>query len=182
MENRTNPLLTQLEPIAMHGPIEIVVKVHVRVPSGKNATLEFIMPAGRIPAQSEIKEAVDACMTPESMAASSIPHGTRALTKPEFVEVITRRDTGAAIPMPGNQEWEPSTSGIPKGMLVHAICGAEIPENSVLGGEYVQRGLAYEKWEVAGHGDNRVTYRWNRAKLAELPEDMLLTIYKRVSQ
>lgn len=168
----TDPKLTTLPPTAMHAAVEVQVRIHVDMPGHGNKVLRFMMPPGHIPTRTEVQGIVDACLSPASMAESSIPAGTRMLTKPEFVKVLTLRDVGIAIPMPGNQEFEPPGTDIPKEVLVHAVMGAGLPYD--LGEEYAERGLA----ELGRHEDR---YLWIEEQLAELPEDMLLTIYKRVA-
>lgn len=172
----TDPKLTTLPPTAMHAAVEVQVKIHVNVPTLGNKVLKFSIEPGQIPTRTELQSIVAACLEPASMAESSIPAGTRMLAKPEFVKIITMRDVGIALPMPGNQEFEPSGTDIPKEVLVHAIVGAGLPQN--LAAEYCERGLAYlGLWE----GRDNSTWEWSKEKLAELPEDMLLTIYKRIA-
>lgn len=166
--------VVKLDPIDMHGPVETSVIIHIRLPDGRNAHLAFQMEPGRIPTRAAIKEVVDACLDPQNMEASAVPQGTRVLTKPEFVEHITKRETGRAIPMPGESNWVPASCEIPHGMLVHAIQGVGGPDN--LETEYITRGLA----KYIGPGDNYV-FTWDCEKLAELPDDMLLEIYRRIT-
>jgi hypothetical protein len=157
--------------LALHGPVEIRILTHVRLPDGRNANLEFQMPPGRIPTRLAMKEVMDACLSPESMAESSIPVGTRLLTKIEFVEMLTKREDGKAITLTGEQPWEPTTVDIPRHMLQHAVIGAGVPKE--LAGEYVGRGLAYFSQMHGKHV-------WNDAKLDELPDELLYSLYQRI--
>jgi hypothetical protein len=171
----STPLIQQLPPIPMHAPVEIHIVNYMRLPDGRTASITFHMPFGRIPTRLEIKEAADAMMSPESFAESSIPAGTRPLTKPEFVAHITKRETGEAIPVPGSQEWEMTPIEIPHGMLVHAIMGAGF-KTMEMGEHFTQRGLA----EHTGNQWNE-KWGWKKDKLSALPTEVLLAIYKEVA-
>lgn len=163
--------LVELEPIDMHGPVEVTAALYVLLPDGRPATLNFKMLSGQIPARADIKAALDAMMTPASMEESSIPAGTRLMTKPEFVAHVTKQETGQAMTIPGDQHFVPVQPNIPHGMLVHAIAGVGVPEQ--LADEYRARGLV----ERDGVGDY-----WNNDRLADLPGDVLLAIYERLTQ
>lgn len=167
------PLNTQLEPVAMHGPIEIQITGYMILPDGRQANIRFLMPSGRIPTRQEIADVVTAMFSPDSMRESSIPAGTRPMKKPEFTDYITKRDTGAAIPVPGSREWEPSTVDIPHDMLVHAIVGTGFPSPQ-MGAEYEPRGLVY-------FDQDDDCYEWDELALDKQPDEVLLAIYKEVA-
>jgi hypothetical protein len=77
-----------------------------------------------VPTRSAMQDVIDACLDPGTDSANGIPPGTRLMTKPEFVAHITLRDTGAALALPGNQEFTPTIIEIPRQMIIHAIHGA----------------------------------------------------------
>lgn len=156
--------------LALHGPVEIRVLTHVRLPDGRNAKLEFQMPPGRIPTRLAMKEVMDACLNPESMAESSIPEGTRLLDKVEFVHMLTARE-GEPITLTGEHVYEPTTIDIPRQMLQHAVLGAGVPKE--LAGEFTGRGLAYYSQIYGKHV-------WNDAKLDEQPDEVLYALYQRI--
>jgi hypothetical protein len=111
----------------MHGPVEVSVIMHVKLPDGRDARLTFAMETGIIPTYTDIRSVVNNCLTTDSIAVNGIHPGTRLMTKPEFVAHITRRETGAAIPLPGDQEFMKSTTDIPRGILIHAVLGRGVP-------------------------------------------------------
>jgi hypothetical protein len=134
MTNNTDPKLMLLEPRDMHGPVEVRMFVRFKV-GDKNASMEMMFPPGTLPTRSEQIALLDSVMDPAKLAASPAPAGTRAMTKPEFVEYLTKRETGQATPMQGDQHFVPAQCEIPHGMLVHAIVGAQLPVE--FGDEYI---------------------------------------------
>lgn len=170
--------LVQLDPVDMHGPVETKIVIHVMVPDAKTKTmkaarLNFAMNVGVIPTRAEIKEVVDACLNPENMVASSIPDGTRLMTKAEFVAHVTTREAGRAIPMPGNQDYVPSTSEIPRQVLIHAIFGRGVPVSRE--DEFVNKGMA-------AFTGNQHNPRWDwTIGIEKLTDDELLALYKEIA-
>lgn len=159
----------------MHGPITTKVDIFVKLPDGRVATLQTRMAIGVVPTRAEINAVLAAAMTPESIKASSIPAGTRLLTKKEFVAHMLRTEGGDEIPMPGDQQFVAVPGDVPKAMLIHAIVGAGFPTFAIAD-EYTVRGMAVyvgnqwnEKWE------------WQRAALDAQPEGVLRAIYERIT-
>lgn len=164
-----------LEVGAMHGPITTMVDIYVMLPNQRVAKLHTRMAVGVIPTRAELKAVLEAAIAPESIEASSIPAGTRLLSKAEFVEHILKMEGGQPVPLPGDQAFEAVPGDVPHGMLVNAIAGAGLP-TMAMADEYTERGLAVyvgsqwnEKWE------------WNRRALDDLPDDVLRAIYERIT-
>lgn len=177
MENqpeRPNHEIKQINPMDMHAPIETTILIGLSLPDGRTAGLKFEMTSGVIPTRAEIKAVVDAC-TPESLRASDIPKGARLMTKPEFVAMMTKRATGIAIPMPGDQSFVPANCEIPKEILIDAIHGVGAPRDSALESDYIQRG-----WANYGK-DGEPDWTWTHEALAKLPDDILLALYRRIT-
>jgi hypothetical protein len=172
MDNQQNPhQLLELEPIDMHGPVEVSVRVYGKTHDGKVGSLTFKAETGRLPTRAQQVAMLDAFMDPGKRAHAETLKDLRPLTKPEFVEFMMLRIAGQAIPLPGNQEFVPSTCDIPHDMLVHAICGVD-PVHSEDWPEYAERRLAYE---------NEGRYYWNDENLEALPDYELLAIYRRIT-
>lgn len=168
--------LVKLEPLDMHGPIEVIIAVYVKLPDQRVATLNFRQLAGNIPTRSEIKATMDACLIVDSDTGTSLPAGTRLLTKPEFVAHYTKKETGFELAMPGNQSFVPASCEIPKEILIDAIRGAGAPKDAALKDDYMQRGLAFL---YGGECDD--AWNWNPDTLAALPDDILLALYRRIT-
>ncbi len=165
--------LVKLEPMDMHGPVEVTIAIHVMVPSLGKRRLSFRMPPGVIPTRAEIMEVYDACLSPDAMQASGIPTGTRVMSKPEFVAHVTERESGSAMPMPGSQEYVRPDSEIPKQVLIDAICGRGFPSMEDA-----------ESWTKAGMaketGDqHNYKWEWDREALKDLTNTELWNIYRR---
>lgn len=176
MERKPDPIQpVSLEVGDMHGPITTKVDIFVKLPEGRVAKLTTRMAIGVVPTRAEIAAVLAAAMTPESIKASSIPAGTRLLTKPEFIAHILKMEGGEEIPMPGDQQFVAVPGDISHGMLVHAIKGAELSDD--LEDEYIDRGLA--KIYYGPHGDEAFT--WVHEKLDAMPEGVLRAIYERIT-
>ena len=166
----------ELEPMDMHGPIEVNMFIHVMLPDGKNAKLRFMPPAGQIPMPEDFQDFIDAAGDPAHHEASGMPAGVRLLTKPEFVALITKRETGQAMQLPGEQHFVPCEPqyAIPRQMLIHAIYGAGIPSMQ-LACELVERGLT----RFAGNQHNE---RWEFTHTVEkLDDDALANLYAEIT-
>ena len=176
----TNPYeLKTLPHVAMAGPVEFSMIVHITTLEGKSGRFTMHLEPGIIPAPAHVKNILANCLKDET---GNIPIGTRLMTKPEFIAHVTKRETGAAIVMEGPQVFEPPEDAIDKGMLVDAIIGKGIrndnPEYSEAGERWVKDGFARKEWDRIGHGENWAAYRWNREKLDLLDETTLLKIYR----
>jgi hypothetical protein len=164
-----------LEPVDMHGPVEVSIKVYMKLPDGKAGSLTLTAAPGQLPTRAEQIAMLDAVLDADKRAQSALPEGVSPLTKPEFVRHITRRETGLALDIPGDQHFVPAACEIPHDMLVNAIAGAGFPTME-LADEFTKRGMAKftgnqwnEKWE------------WDKSAIAALPDAMLLAIYQRVA-
>jgi hypothetical protein len=145
--------------------------VYGKTADGKVGSLTFKAETGRLPTRAQQVAMLDAFMDPEKRAHAETLKDLRPLTKPEFVEFMMLRIAGQAIPLPGNQEFVPSTCDIPHGMLVDAIVGAGVP--GTIWQEYRTRGLSF-----MGDAGREV---FDEEKLAALPDDELLAIYRRIT-
>lgn len=163
----------KLEPIDMHGPIEVSAAIYARLPSGGIGRMELRMEPGKIPTAEVVKDSMDNVLTDN--AGAGIPPGTRLLTKPEFVAHITKRDTGAAFELPGDQHFVAVPTEIPTAMLVHAIVGVGLPGYD-LPIEFTERGLATFTGNQWNEG-----WSWNHDALTQQPADVLLAIYERIT-
>jgi hypothetical protein len=173
MDNQQNPhQLLELEPIDMHGPVEVSVRVYGKTADGKVGSLTFKAETGRLPTRAQQVAMLDAFMDPEKRAHAETLKDLRPLTKPEFVEFMTLRIAGQAIPLPGNQEFVPSTCDIPHEMLVHAVMGAGC--DAMFGDEHEARG-------IAEYLDGPNKFAWIESALEALPDDELLAIYRRIT-
>jgi hypothetical protein len=174
-QNKPDPIQpVSLEVGDMHGPITTMIDIYVMLPDGRVGKLQTRMAVGVIPTRAEIKAVLDATMTPESIKESSIPAGTRLLTKPEFIAHILKMEGGAELPMPGDQQFVAVPGDIPHQMLIYAVMGAPVP--GYLMSEYIDRGLA----KYVGP-DDRYVFTWGYEKLDALPEGVLRAIYERIT-
>ncbi len=114
--------IIEVPAIEMNGPVTVEVTVYMDVPCKGTARLQFMMPPGQVPTRVEMQDVIDACLDPGTYMAKGIPAGTRMLTKAEFVARIAGSDD---IKIPGNPDFVPSIIEIPRGMLIHAIAGAQ---------------------------------------------------------
>lgn len=177
MQDKLNPgKPMELPEMDMHAAVEIKISAYMRKPDGTIGTLAAYAQPGQLPTRAEQLAIVAALIAPESLQVAGAPAGTRPLNKREFVAHITKRASGMEIPMPGNPEFVPAGCEIPHSLLVHAIVGAGEFASMETCAEYEQRGLM----KFIGNQHNP-KWGWDQKKLAELPEDMLLTIYKRVA-
>lgn len=170
--------LVELEPIDMHGPILVTANAYLYLPDGRPAKLSFQMEPGQIPSRAKVKATLDALASPEALAESSVPPGTRLMTKPEFVAHVTKQETGQSMTMPGDQHFVPVPGDVPHAMLVHAVMGvwANGEFDMDLEDEYISRGLG----ELT-RGLTRC-FKWNKSALDALPDDVLIAIYERITQ
>jgi hypothetical protein len=169
------PEKMELPAIAMHGPIEMAIVVHVLTGEGKPARLSMNLPAGVIPTKESIKEILANCLTEAPGENAGIPPGTRLMTKREFWAHITKREAGEALPMPGNQEFEDLFADIgdeiSKATLVHAIKGKGFP--SMEKADYWTK-LGMARFTGNQHNPD---WSWIAEKLEQLPVSTLLKIY-----
>lgn len=166
------PEMKPLDPIDMHAPIEVHIKIYA-TPDGKTVSLmQAIMPPGRYPSIEQMRAMVGTALTPEQEA-----QGGRLLLKPEFIAHITKRELGTALPMAGDQHFVPAPCEIPHKMLVHAICGAGVPFD--MGKEYLARGLAIDTLNDSRYDD---AFTWDAAALDKQPGDVLLALYERITK
>jgi hypothetical protein len=98
--------LIELPAIAMHGPFEMSMTIHVLTGEDKPARISMSLQPGIIPDEDQIKQILANCLNDEEGAESQIPAGTRLMTKREFWAHITMREAGIPLAMPGNQEFE----------------------------------------------------------------------------
>lgn len=97
-ENAPHP---ELEPMDMHGPVEVSITVYARKKNGEIGRLTFTHPAGRIPTQLELAEYLKAAQDAMPGLEATYP------SKDEFVAHLTTRETGRPIPMAGSMEYVP---------------------------------------------------------------------------
>lgn len=167
MDKQNNPLkLEELPEIAMHGPVEVSMVVHVMTPEGKSARITMSNQVGVIPEQWDLAKMMGGCL----FAESGIPDGTRFMSKPEFVAHITKRETGQSTPMVGNQEFEPihkeaTLVCAPKMMLIDAVLGRGFKPSDV------------DRMEEEGI----LVLQWDREELEKLDEAQLLEIYNEIT-
>ena len=167
----TNPYeLKTLPHVAMAGPVEFSMIVHIMTPEGKSGRFTMQLETGIIPTPAHVKNILANCLND---ASGNLPKGTRLMNKPEFIAHITKRETGVEVPMEGPQVFEPPEDTIDKQMLVDALCGRgfrtmEEAAQWTKDGFATQTsgGMAGEKWE------------WNRKKLELLDETTLLRMYR----
>jgi len=175
MDDSQNPKfeVLPLDPMDMHAPIEVTVAVRMKTEDGKTARALYDMPPGVIPTRVQIAEAIAPALDLELLKV--FPHEGNAvpMSKPEFVAFITKRATGEAIPMAGEQQFVPVPAEIPHSMLVHAIIGA-----AEFGGNGFDVMQDYDAVDLDSE-DNRV---YKKSMLSALPYDELLAIYERIEK
>lgn len=166
--------LKTLPHVAMAGPIEFSMIVHIMTPEGKSSRFTMHLEPGIIPTPAHVKNILANCLKDST---GLIPEGTRLMTKPEFIAHLTKRETGVEVPMEGAQVFEPPEDTIDKVMLVDAMCGRGFRSEEEAQ-QWVKDGFAIAELMMAGHGDRRPDYRWNRDKLNMLDETTLLRMYR----
>lgn len=163
----------ELPAIEMHGPYEVRITVRFKLPDGQIGAMDVFTEPGLLPTRAQQLAIVNALNDPAQLIAAGAPRGVRLLGKSEFIEWMTKRATGRAIPVPGNQEYVPASCEIPHDMLVHAIMGTSVRKE--LAEEYAGRNLL----EIGD--DDAGTLHWNLDLLAALPDTILLAMYQRIT-
>ena len=160
-ENAANP---ELEPMDMHGPVEVSITVFAKKKSGELGRLTFTHPSGLIPTRAELAGYMEAAQQALPGLEAEFP------SKPEFVAHLTQRETGKAIPMAGARHYLVASCEIPHSMLVHAIIGSGIPNNN----------RSLHESGVLGYGDAGGA-EWDRVALEKLTDYELEALYREVS-
>lgn len=92
----------------IHGPVEISVTLHVMAPQNNMmvpARMTVQLPMGVYPSREDLQTVVSQALTNEPGDDGKIPAGTRPMTRREFWNHITKRETGKVLPMVGPDEF-----------------------------------------------------------------------------
>lgn len=162
-ENSPHP---ELEPMDMHGPVEVDVRVYIKKPDGIIGRMTFTHPVGQLPTRAELAGYMEAAQQEAQKVGAELP------SKPEFVAHLTQRETGKAIPMAGARHWVQASSEIPRGVLVHAIVGTGVPGMDRWD-DFFGRGLAYLNLTNG--------FMWRKEALEAMTDYELESLYREVS-
>lgn len=170
MHNEFNGLeKIDLASAELHAPVEVSISVYISLPDGRMGTMRATLPPGQIPSRGELKQVFDGFAS-ASGAIPGAPVGARLATRGEFVSHIVKRETGQAFALDAGAQYSPLPGDVPHGILVNAILGVGVDDSLIP--EYKPRGLIVETMQGA---------KWLKLGLVGLPDDELMSIYKRVS-
>jgi hypothetical protein len=175
----SNEKFTGLEKIDLasaevHAPVEVTFAVYVQLPDGRMGSMRAAMPPGQIPSRAAMRLVLDSFTDADSKIPGA-PVGARLATRGEFVSHLVKRETGETFALDAGAQYSPIPSDVPHSMLVHAIMGCEVADDK-LADEYDSRGILR-----IIEDDGEFDWQWDEEKLSALPDDMLLSIYQRVT-